>query len=162
MLNERRQRPPLPRRFIFRPTLRLKLTALMLTTSLSLVAILLFLYYQTEKTLYNEFQRRTSELSKAVQIGLEGASGKGLSDSKSLEKYLNSLNSKGIREISVISSGDRIVASTNDENVGKWITEWRKQMIINAELGETVTEDEQFYNVILPVFRPGKPLASST
>jgi signal transduction histidine kinase len=150
-LNERRQRQPVPRRFIFRPTLRLKLTALMLTTSLSLVAILVFVYYQTEKTLYNEFQRRTTELSKAVQIGLEGASGKGLSDSKNLEKYLNRLNPQGIREISVISSADRIVASTRNETVGKWITERRKEMIFKAELGEPVTGDGLVYNVVIPV-----------
>ena len=58
----------------------------------------------------------------------------------------------------MISSGGRIVASTNDDNVGKWITEWRKQLITNARRGETVTEDEQFYNVILPVGPDVKPL----
>ncbi len=150
-MKERRRRRILPPRFDFRPSLRLKLAALMLTTSVSLVVILVFLYYQTEKTLYNEFQRRASELSKAVQIGLAGASGKGLSDSKSLENYLDRLNAEGIREISVISSSDRIVASTRQENVGKWITERRKEMIFKAELGEPVTGDGPVYNVIIPV-----------
>ena len=158
-MKERRRRQLFPRWLTFRPSLRLKLTALMLTTSFSLVAILVFLYYQTEKTLYNEFQRRTAELSKAVQIGIEGASGgKGLSDSKSLEKYLDRLNSQGIREISVISSADRIVASTSNENVGKWITERRKEMIFKAELGEPVTGDGLVYNVVIPVVSAGETL----
>ena len=54
------------------PSLRTKLVLLMLTVSMSLVAILVVFYYQTEKELFNEFQRQTSELSKAVRIGLEG------------------------------------------------------------------------------------------
>ena len=153
-----RWRQPARLRFTFRPSLRLKLTALMLATSLSLVSILTVLYYRTEKTLYNEFQRRTAELSKAVQIGLEGASGRSMNDLKSLEGYLDRLNPQGVREISVISSSDRIVASTRRENVGKWITDRRKEMIFKAEIGEPVTGDGPVYNVIIPVVGKGETL----
>jgi len=123
----------------------------MLFTSMCLVSILVVFYYQTEKALFNEFERQTSELSKAVQIGLESAAGKNLSDPKSLENYLSRLNPKGIKEISVISSSDRIIASTKKESIGKWITERRKEMIFKAELGEPVTGDGLFYNVVIPV-----------
>lgn len=123
----------------------------MLSVSVSLVALLVFFYYQTEKDLFNEFQRQTSELSKAVQIGLEGAAVKNINDAKSLEKYLTSLNSKGIKEISVISSSDRILASTSRDNVGKWITERRKELIFKADLGEPVTGEGMLYNVVIPV-----------
>jgi len=136
---------------LFEPSLRLRLVAIMLFTSLCLVTILVVFYYQTEKALFNEFERRTAELSKAVQIGLKSAAGKNLSDAKSLESYLSSLNPKGIKEISVISSADRIIASTKKESVGKWITERRKEMIFKAELGEPVTGDGLFYNVVIPV-----------
>lgn len=146
------------RRPLFYPSLRMKLAALMLATSMSLVAILVFLYYRTEKTLYNEFQRRTAELSHAVQIGLEGVSGKTLNDPKSLEDYLTRLDAQGVKEISVISSADRIVASTRSETVGKWITERRKELIFKAELGETVTGDGPVYNVIIPVVANGENL----
>lgn len=150
-MNGRRQRRPVPGRFSFRPSLRIKLAALMLATSFSLVAILVFLYYRTEKTLYNEFQRRTAELTKAVQVGMEGASGKSLTDLKRLEDYLKRLNPQGVREISVISSSDRIVSSTRKETIGKWITDRRKELIIKAELGERVTGEGPVYNVIIPV-----------
>jgi hypothetical protein len=85
----------------------------MLLMSMSLVMILVFFYYQTEKVLFNEFQRKTSELTRAVQIGLEGATAAKINDTKSLESYLGTLNSKGVKEISVISVADRIVASTS-------------------------------------------------
>jgi signal transduction histidine kinase len=139
----------------FKPSLRTRLAGLMIFTSMSLIAVLVIFYYQTEKALYNEFERQTAELSKAVQIGLEGATGKNLNDAESLEGYLNKLNPQGIKEISVISGSDRIIASTRRENVGKWVTERRKELLFKAELGEPVTGEGQNYNVIIPVASGG-------
>lgn len=130
----------------------------MLFTSACLITILITFFYQTEKGFYNEFARQNEALSRAVQIALEGTAGRTPADFKNLDNYLKQLNIRGVQEVSVISSGGRIVASTDSENVGKWITEWRKQLITNARRGETVTEDEQFYNVILPVGPDIKPL----
>ncbi|MDO9080204.1 MAG: hypothetical protein Q7U44_05335, partial [Desulfuromonadales bacterium] len=73
-------------RFPFlKPSLRTRLVWLMLLMSMSLVMILVFFYYQTEKVLFNEFQRKTSELTRAVQVGLVGATAANLNDAKSLE-----------------------------------------------------------------------------
>jgi len=138
-------------------SLWVRLALLMLLTSLSLVVILVIFYHQTEKRLYNEFARQTTELSKAVQIGLEGTVGGNLSDSKNLEGYLSGLNPKGVKEVSVISSSNRIIASTHKENVGKWITQQRKELIFKADLGETVTGEGQIFNVIVPVSANGSP-----
>ena len=136
-------------RFPFlKPSLRTRLVWLMLLMSMSLVMILVFFYYQTEKVLFNEFQRKTSELTRAVQVGLAGAN---LNDAKSLERYLGTLNNKGVKEISVISVADRIVASTSRDNVGKWISQQRKELIFKAELGQPVTDDGPDYNVVIPV-----------
>lgn len=144
-------------RFFGVHSLWVRLAGLMLLTSLSLVVLLIAFYYQTEKSLYNEFARQTSELSKAVQIGLEGTAGSNLNDHKSLEGYLSRLNTKGITEVSVISSTNRIVASTDQEHVGKWITQQRKELIFKAELGEPVTGEGQVFNVIVPVVANGSP-----
>jgi len=141
-----------------RHSLRLRLVGIMLFTSACLIAILVAFYYQTEKGFYNEFARQNEALSKAVQIALEGTAGRTPSDFKNLDNYLKQLDIQGVQEVSVISSGGRIVASTDSTNVGKWITEWRKQLITRARRGETVTEEEQFYNVILPVGPVAKPL----
>jgi signal transduction histidine kinase len=144
------------RRLFFKPSLRTRLVGIMLVTNMSLIALLVFFYYQTEKALYNEFARQTAGLSKAVQIGLAGAASKNLGDVKSLENYLNRLTPKGVKEISVISSSDRIVASTKRENVGKWITERRRELIFKADLGESVTGEGLTYNVVIPVAAEGE------
>jgi len=136
---------------LFRSSLNKKLVAMMLFLNLSLIAVLILLYYQTEKGIYNEFERQTSELSKAIQIGLEQATSSGLMDEKRLKGYLEKLNTKGVKEISVISTSDRIISSTNPEDVGKWITKSKKELIFKAELGETVTGEGKAYNVMIPV-----------
>jgi signal transduction histidine kinase len=142
--------------FIF--TLRFKLVAMMLLLSLGLVAALVLLYYQSEKVLYNEFERRTAELSRAIQFGLEEVSGAGPPDEKRLAAYLKRLNPKGVREISIINTTDRIVASTDPKNVGKYITQSKKEMIFQAELGQPMKTEGQVYNVTLPVISQGKQL----
>jgi len=136
---------------LFRFSLNKKLVAMMLFLNLTLIAMLVFLYYQTEKGIYNEFERRTSEISKAIQIGLEQATSSGPIDEKRLKGYLNKLNTKGVKEISVISTSDRIISSTNEKDVGKWITKSKKELIFKAELGEPVTGEGQSYNVMIPV-----------
>jgi len=143
---------------LWRHSLRIRLVGIMLFIAICLISILIAFYYQTEKGFYNEFARQNEALSKAVQVAMEKTAGRAPADFTNLDNYLQQLDIRGVHEISVISSGGRIVASTNNDNVGKWITEWRKQLITNARRGETVTEEEQFYNVILPVGPEAKPL----
>ena len=140
-------------------SLWVRLALLMLLTSLTLVILLIAFYYQTEKRLYNEFTRQTADLSKAVQLGLEGTASGIPSDQGSLKGYLDNLNARGVKEVSVISSSNRIIASTDQANVGKWITQQRKEMIFKAELGEPVTGEGQIFNVIVPVVANGHTAA---
>lgn len=132
-------------------SLWVRFAVLMLLTSLSIVTFLVVFYNQTEKRLYREFARQATELSKAVQIGLEGSVGGSLGDPMSLEGYMRNLDAKGIEEVSVINSSHRIIASTKPENIGKWITQQRKEMISKASQGEPVTGEGQLFNIIVPI-----------
>lgn len=138
-------------------SLNTKLAAMMLLLSLSIIAMLIVLYYKAERPLYAEFERQTAELSKAIKIGLdEAVRAGGDSGQRTLEKYLKELNAKGINEISVISTTDRIIASTNQKDVGKWITKSKKDLIARAEIGEPLTADGKMYNVVMPVISGDK------
>jgi len=109
----------------------------------------LYIFYsQTEKKLLKEIERQTADLTKAIQIGVEEVTKGG---SNKLTEYLKKLNTKGIREVSIISNTQEIIASTNPQNIGKPITHSKKELIIKAELGEPVFEEENVYNVIIPV-----------
>ena len=137
---------------MIRFSLNMRLTLIMLFLSFILISILMFLYSESEKKLFKELERQTTELTKAIQIGVEEVTtGKGKSDEARLAQYLNKLNTKGVKEISIISNADEIVASTNPQRIGESMTHKKKELIIKAELGEPVSEEGRTFNVILPV-----------
>ena len=144
------------RNYLSMLSLNKKLVALMLVQSISIIAILVFLYYQTETSIYNEFEKQIDDLSRGIQMGIEEVTSSGLSDQKRLQNYLKKLKTKGVKEVSIISNSDRIVSSTDPRNIGKWITRAKKELIFKAQLGEPVVGEGQFYNVIVPVVAGNK------
>lgn len=134
-----------------RLSLNKKLVALMLFLSFSLISILILLYYQTETSINDEFEKQIADISRGVQMGMEEVTSSGIPEDKRLQNYLNRLKTKGVKEISIIGNSDRIISSTDPKNIGKWITKAKKELIFKAELGEPVIGEGQFYNVIVPV-----------
>lgn len=132
-------------------SLNKKLIGMMLFLSLVLVSVLMFLYSQSEKALFAEFENQTAELSKAIQVGVEEVTSTGFTDEVRLQHYLKKLNAKGVKEISIISNADEIIASTNPMKIGEQVGPTKKERIIKAELGEPVSKEGKVYNVILPV-----------
>ena len=137
--------------YFLKLSLNQKLIAMMLLLSLSIITIFVVLYSKAEQDIFREFENRSNELSKAIQIAVEEVTSSGSPDVKRLENYLKKLNSKGVKEISVISNSDKIISSTNPKDVGKWLTTKKKELIFKAQLGETVTGEGHAYNVIIPV-----------
>lgn len=135
----------------FNLSLNKKLILIMLFLSFILISILLFFYSQAEQTLFRELERQTMELTKAIQIGVEEVTASGTTDEARLSTYLKDLNTKGVKEISIISNADEIVASSNPSKIGQPLTHKRKELIIKAELGEPVSQEGSTYNVIVPV-----------
>ncbi|WP_353683760.1 HAMP domain-containing sensor histidine kinase [Thermodesulfovibrio sp. 3907-1M] len=131
-----------------RLSLKWKLVVLLLLLNFTLMSSLYVFYTQTEKRLLKEIESQTADLTKAIQIGVEEVTRGG---SNKLADYIKKLNTKGIKEISIISNQQEIIASTNPQNIGKPITHRKKELIIKAELGEPVFEEENVYNVIVPV-----------
>lgn len=128
-------------------SLKWKLIILLLFLNFTIISMLYLFYTQTEKRLLKEIERQTADLTKAIQIGVEEVTRGGAM----LSEYLKKLDAKGIKEVSIISNAQEIIASTNPQNIGKPITHRKKELIIKAELGEPVSEEEQTYNVIVPV-----------
>jgi hypothetical protein len=57
--------------YFLRLSLNQKLVAMMLLLSLSIIAIFTALYSRAEQAIFREFESRTTELSKAIQIAVE-------------------------------------------------------------------------------------------
>lgn len=133
-------------------SLNKKLILMMLFLSFVLTSILMVLYSQSEKAMFKEFESQIVELSKAIQVGVEEITSQGSTDEMRLSQYLKGLNTKGVKEISIINNADEIIASTNLTKVGNPVGPKKKELIIKAELGESVSKEEgKAYNVIVPV-----------
>lgn len=133
-------------------SLNKKLILMMLFLSFVLTSILMVLYTQSEKAMFKEYEAQIIELSKAIQVGVEEITSQGSTDEMRLYQYLKSLNAKGVKEISIINNADEIIASTNLTKVGNPVGPKKKELIIKAELGESVSKEEgKVYNIILPV-----------
>ncbi len=139
------------RNYFLNLSLNKKLIGMMLFLSLMLVLVLLFLYSHSEKALLAEIENQTTELSKAIQVGVEEVTSSGYTDEVRLQHYLQKLNAKGVKEISIIGNTDEIIASSNPMKVGEWVSPRKKERIIKAELGEPVSKEGKVYNVIVPV-----------
>jgi len=132
--------------------LSLKWNLILLLLSLNFVLILtIYIFYtQSEKTLIKEIERTTAELTKVIQIGVTEVTA---NNPYKLAYYLRQMETKGVKEISIISNAQQIIASTNPQKVGKEISHKKKELIIKAELGEPVSEEEEegAYSVIVPI-----------
>jgi nitrogen fixation/metabolism regulation signal transduction histidine kinase len=137
--------------FFLNLSLTKKLILMMLFLTAILLVTLITIYWQSEKNLMAQIESQTAELAQAVQVGVEEVTGGTTSETR-LEQYLASLKTKGIKEISIISNADEIIASTNPKNVGTPLSQKKKELIIKAELGEPAVDQEgKAYNVIIPV-----------
>jgi len=132
-------------------SLNKKLIAMMLVLSGILLSVLLYLHWQAERQLISNFEKQTAELTRAIQVGVERVTGSTSTRESGLEQYMKSLKSKGINEISVISTEDEVIASSNPTKVGKPLSPKKKEMIIKAQLGEQFSEEGRTYNVMIPV-----------
>lgn len=132
-------------------SLTTRLVVMMIFLSFTMISILMILYTQAERRLSEELEKQARELTKAIQVGVQEVTATGETDEARLSKYLKEQNAKGLKEISIISNADEIVASTNPEKIGQPITRKRKDLIIKAELGEPVADEGKSYDVIVPV-----------
>lgn len=144
-------RPGTYKTFFLDLSLNKKLILMMLFLSTVLLSVFLILHWQAERALVREYENQTAELTRAIQVGVEKVTGSYSTRETGLESYLKTLKSKGIKEISVISTTEQVIASSNPTKVGLPLSPKKRELIIKAALGEQVSEEGKTYNVMIPV-----------
>jgi signal transduction histidine kinase len=145
------------------------LLILLLLLGLS-VSSLTIIYSRTEEILLEKVAENIEDITKAIQISVEELTGKGDSAER-LKNYVDMLNKKGIREITIIGGDSHVIASSNPKKVGKSEkispstakkkdkASIKKDLLITATLGEKSPKQEQrLYNVIMPVSVKGESI----
>ena len=134
-------------------SLRGKLLFMMFGLLLLALATLFVLYWRAERQLIAQVERHTAELSTAIQISVEQLTSKGRTSEARLQDYVQRLQQRGVREISILSNEEEVIASSNPRRVGVRVDPKRKDILITARLGEETAGGvgQKTYNLLLPI-----------
>jgi signal transduction histidine kinase len=130
-----------------------KLVAMMFGLLLLVLATLFGLYWRAESQLISQVERHTTDLSTAIQISVEQITSKGRTSEARLQDYMQRLQQKGVREISIVSNEEEVIASSNPRRVGARVDPKRKDILITARLGEETEggRAQKTYDLLVPV-----------
>src|SRR5579884_546884 len=150
------------RHFFIRVNLTTKLVMMMLLlTLLSLVASYIY-NVRSENEFIRKVEENIGDLSTAIKISVEELTSTEPTDEARLADYVNRLKSKGVKEISIISNEQEVIASSNPKRVGSKIEPKvdpkHKDLFITAKLGEDPgeTNPSREYNLLVPIVVDGE------
>ena len=134
-------------------SLRGKLLAMMFGLLVLVLAILFLMYWQAESRLITQVERHTADLSTAIQISVERLTSKGRTSEARLQDYVQRLQRRGVREISIVSNEEEVIASSNPRRVGARVDPKRRDLLITARLGEENVggQGQKTYNLFVPI-----------
>jgi signal transduction histidine kinase len=148
---------------IFR-NLSLKTQLLLILLLLLAISIssLTVIYSRSEAMLIDKVGENIDDITKAIQISVEELTYRGDSTQR-LMSYVQMLNKKGIKEISILGDNSQVIASSDPKKIGtteklsEKKTARKKEFMITARLGEESKKGAQrLYNVIMPVSIKGQ------
>jgi hypothetical protein len=124
---------------------------------------LTIIYSRSEEILLDKISDNIDDITKAIQISVEELTFRGDSGER-LKGYVDLLNKKGIKEISIMSDSAEVIASSDPKKIGtteklgeKKIK--KKDLVITARLGEeSKGEGQRLYNIIMPVSIKGQKI----
>jgi len=137
----------------FTLSLRGKLLAMMFGLLMLVLATLFLMYWGAERRLIAQVERHTTDLSTAIQISVERLTSKGRTSEARLQDYVQRLQRRGVREISIVSNEEEVIASSNPRRVGARVDPKRKDLLITARLGEESISGrgQKTYNLFVPI-----------
>jgi signal transduction histidine kinase len=120
---------------------------------LLVLATLFLLYSLAETQLITQVERHTADLSTAIQVSVERLTSKGRTTEARLQDYVQQLQRRGVREISIVSNEEEVIASSNPRRVGVRVDPKRKDLLITARLGEEIEggRSQKTYNLFVPI-----------
>ncbi len=143
-------------------SLRTQLLLILLFLLVISISSLTIIYSRTEEMIIDKVTENIDDITKAIQISVEELTYGGNSTDR-LKSYVDMLNKKGIKEISILSDNSEVIASSDPkkigtkEKIGEKKVGRKKGLMITARLGEeSKKETQRLYNVIMPVSIKGQ------
>jgi signal transduction histidine kinase len=145
------------RRPFLRPFLRIDLTVkllvMMLCLSLLSLGSIYLIWMYSEQTFIKQVEDNISDLSTAIQISVEQLTSTEGTDEAKLRDYVERLKKKGVKEISIVSNEEEVIASSNPQRVGAKLDPKQKDLMITARFGAEAPSPvpHRYYNLLVPV-----------
>ena len=137
--------------------LRTKLLLTMLLLLVLSLAGMFILYTRAERALIAKVQRHTADLSTAIQISVEQITSKERTREARLQDYVRRLEQRGVKEVSIVSNEQTVIASSNPTRIGARVVPQvdpkRKDQLISVRLGEEQLggPTQRTYNLLIPM-----------
>jgi signal transduction histidine kinase len=152
-------------------SLRTRLLLILLFLLGTSIASLTIIYNRSEDMLMNQVMDDIDHITNAIQISVEELTLQGNATQR-LKSYVDMLNKKGIKEISIIGGDSQVIASSDPRKIGtrqkistkegskarqKDKSTKKKDLLITATIGEkSETESQKLHHVIMPVSIKGQ------
>ncbi len=144
-------------------SLRTQLLLILLFLLLISIGSLTIIYTRAEEALLDKVGENIDDITRAIQISVEELTYRGDSTAR-LKSYVDMLNKKGIKEISIVSDKSEVIASSDPKKIGttqrlaeKKPVSRKKDLMITARLGdEHRSGTQRLYNIIMPVAIKGQ------
>jgi signal transduction histidine kinase len=133
--------------------LNTKLLLMMFMLLLLLLTSSFLLYSFFEKALVKVVEENTADLSTAIQVSVEELTSTGETDEARLREYVEKLNKNGVKEISILSNENEVIASSNPKRKGARLDPKHRDLIITEKLGADLGPEggQKPYNIIVPI-----------
>ena len=151
-------------------SLRTQLLLILLFLLLTSIGSLTIIYAKSEEMIMEKVTDNIEDITRAIQISVEELTYRGDSTQR-LKTYVDTLNKKGIREISILSDASEVIASSDPQKIGTVQQPpkrtvpadkagRKKDLMITARLGDETgkKEGQRLYSVIMPVSIKGQKM----
>ncbi len=98
-------------------SLRTQLLLILLFLLLISIGSLTIIYTRAEEALLDKVGENIDDITRAIQISVEELTYRGDSTAR-LKSYVDMLNKKGIKEISIVSDKSEVIASSDPKKIG--------------------------------------------
>jgi signal transduction histidine kinase len=124
-----------------------------------IVGVLLFYTIQSERRIIFQLDSDIQNIVHTVHYSTQKLSSKKNSDTEALERFIEDMKkNKSVREVSVVNSSEKIVASSNPTKVGQTGKLSGKEIVVKAQFGieDSAGRHVRYDFVEVPIIRDNK------
>jgi len=120
------------------------------------VGSLTYLQEVTEDRIFDLIQDEINGLTKAIEISVEQITAAGSTNEARLKNYFDQLQKRGIGEVSILSSQQEVIQSSNPRIIGSRLSVDKNELLITQNIGENEgSRSKKIYSAFVPVISRG-------